>query len=247
MKILRASFGISYGERMFSAAIFRMTLRQLVGRHRWGTLLMVLVLAAMPAAVALLIPQRPQVGIELVKKLLVPWLVPALVLLGGATVLREEIQNQTFVYLYLKPISRLGLVLSQFAAALVVPLGATALSSILLALASDGPLGVFLGVGSIAVIAYGALFFMLSLFFSRVVLWAFGYLVIWEGFLSGISQSVAQVSVKRYALGLAEALQGSGGEPSALLSITVLFGLVISCLAISAMRLRALELAGSAE
>jgi hypothetical protein len=95
---------------MFSAAIFRMTLRQLVGRHRWGTLLMVLVLAAMPAAVALLIPQRPQVGIELVKKLLVPWLVPALVLLGGATVLREEIQHQTFVYLYLKPISRLGLV-----------------------------------------------------------------------------------------------------------------------------------------
>jgi hypothetical protein len=71
--------------------------------------------------------------------------------------------------------------------------------------------------------------------------------VIWEGFLSGISQSVAQVSVKRYALGLAEALQGSGGEPSALLSITVLFGLVIGCLAISAMRLRALELAGSAE
>jgi hypothetical protein len=36
--------------------------------------------------------------------------------------------------------------------------------------------------------------------------------VIWEGFLSGISQSVAQVSVKRYALGLAEALQGSGGR-----------------------------------
>ncbi len=245
---------------MFSMAIFRLSLRQLVGRHRWFALFFLIVLAALPALIAGLIVSiaplteqgtlsgdvRETTSLALFENLMLTWIVPALVLLGGANVLREEMQNQTIVYLYLKPISRLGLVLSKFTGALVPPLGLTVMGTALsTAVLGDGRLGAFLATGVVATLAYSALFFALSLFLNRTVMWAFGYLVIWEGFLFGISRPASYLSIKRYTLSLQDALLG--GEPAREVSLAVLFVLIVLCVALSVWRVHTMEFPGGTE
>lgn len=247
---------------MFSMAIFRLSLRQLLGRHRWFALFFLMVLATLPALIAGMIlgftplleegslseSARATTSLALFEQLMLTWIVPALVLLGGANVLREEMQNQTIDYLYLKPISRLGLVLAKFSGALVPPLGLTVMGTALsTAVLGDGRLGAFLATGVVATLAYSALFFVLSLFLNRIVMWAFGYLLIWEGFLFGISRPASYVSIKRYTLSLQDALLGGFPEPSREVSLAVLFVFVVLCVALSVWRVHTMEFPGSTE
>jgi ABC-type transport system involved in multi-copper enzyme maturation permease subunit len=247
---------------MFNLSLVRLSVRQLVGRHRWFTLFFLVVLAALPALIAGLIlgfaplleegsfgeSARTTMSRTLFENLMLTWIVPTLVLLGGANVLREEMQNQTIAYLYLKPISRLGLVLSKFTGALVPPLGLTVMGiAFSTAVLGDGRVGAFLATGVVATLAYSALFFALSLFLNRTVIWAFGYLLIWEGFLFGISRPASYLSIKRYTLSLQEAMLGGFSEPSREVDLAVLFVFVVLCVALSVWRVCTMEFPGSTE
>lgn len=247
---------------MLNLAILRFSLRQQLGRHRLFALFFLAVLATLPSLLAALIirlipltehaamseSNRLALSLNFFENFMLAWIIPALVLLGGAMTLREEIRNQTIEYLYLKPISRITFVLSKFVGGMIVPTGLALWGiGLLTAFLGDGRVGVFLVSGASTVWAYGALFFALSLWHNRTVLWAFGYLVLWESFLFGLSQPASQLSIKRYALGLTHALLNRTSEPSVETSLTVL-GIVILCaLAFSVWRMRTMEFPGSTE
>jgi ABC-type transport system involved in multi-copper enzyme maturation permease subunit len=247
---------------MFNLSLFRLSMRQIIGRHRLMAFFFLIILAALPGLIAALIVSvtplteqeiltesaRQTISLALIENFVLIWIVPALALFGGANILREEIHNHTIEYLYLKPVSRVGLVLSKFTGGMVLPVGLTVLSiALLAAVFGDSRVGVFIATGAVAALSYGAVFFALSLFLNRTVLWAFGYLALWENFLFGLSRPASFLSVKRYVLSLTEALRGDSPELSAETSLTVLVVLIILSLAFSAWRLRTMEFPESTE
>lgn len=233
-------------------ALVRFSLRQLAGRDRWFALGFWLLIALLPAMLAgLIVNLAPRQGetasLAIFENLTLALILPALALILASGLFREEIQSQTIVYLYLKPVARSILVLAKFIAALIVLLGLMSLSVIAtVAIFQDGRVGVFLTVGAIAVLAYSAFFMTLSLFVGRAVLWGFGYLLLWEGFLANISRPASFLSLRRHLLGLEQVLLGKGTEISLETALLVLMGVVILGLVISIWRLSSMEFAGSA-
>lgn len=235
--------------------LFRFSLRQLTGRHRWGGLSFWLVLALLPAGFAALgaafaqrETERLEMSLGLFNDLTLALILPVLALLVMSSLLREEIQNQTMVYLYVKPVARASLVLAPFAAGSSVLLLLMALSLISASLVfQESRVMTFLATGALALLAYGAFFTALSLWVRRAVLWGLGYLLLWEGFLGNLSRPASFLGIRKYLLSLEQALLGNASEVSAGTALIVLVGIVIGSLGAAVWRLRSIEFVGDAE
>jgi ABC-type transport system involved in multi-copper enzyme maturation permease subunit len=173
----------------------------------------------------------------------------ALVLMAGA--LREEIQNDTIAYLWLKPIPRGLIVLAKYSGTTLGIWGLVGLSVLATGalLAPSGKLlGALLLTAGMGSLAYGALFFALSVWVERPLLWGFAYVLGWEESFSRISSAASQLSVRHYAQGLLSALtESSNGNVSLSLALGVLLGLAVVTLAAAAWRFARMEFAGGEE
>ncbi len=231
--------------------LFRCSLRQLTGGQR--SLSFWLLLALLPALLGVLGWALAKEGVqgmslEFFNNLTLALILPTLALLVFSSLWRREIQDQTIVYLYLKPLARTSLVLAPFAAGaalLLLLMALTVLSSA--AVFQDGRVVVFMAVGAAAVLAYGAFFSVLSLFVSRTVLWGFGYLLLWEGFLVNLSRPASLLSIKKYLLSLEQTLLGNFSETPLGTALLVLLGVLALSLVIAIWRLWSMEFSGDIE
>jgi ABC-2 type transport system permease protein len=236
-------------------ALFRFSLRQLIGRHRWGALSFWIVLTLLPAGLAALGvafaqdgAQRSEMNLVFFNNVTLALVLPVLALLVVSSLLREEIQNQTVVYLYLKPLARAGLVLAPFASGAVVLLLLMALNLISVSFVfQESHLMTFLAVGALALLAYAAFFTALSLVVRRAVLWGLGYLLLWEGFLANLSRPASFLSIRKYLLNLEQALLGNSSEIPLGTTLGVLVGVVMVSLGAAIWRLWSTEFVGDAE
>lgn len=236
-------------------ALLRFNLRQLIGRHRWGALSFWMVLALLPAGLATLgvafaqdRVDRLEMSLGLFNDLTLALVLPVLALLVASSLLREEIQNQTIVYLYLKPLARASLVLAPVAASSLVLLLLMALNLISVSLVfQESRVMIFLMVGVVAVLAYGTFFTALGLWMRRAVLWGLGYLLLWEGALGNLSRPASFLSVRKYLLGFEQALLGNSSEIPMGTALIVLGGIVIGSLGMALWRLRSMEFVGDTE
>lgn len=232
--------------------LFRFSLRQLTQRR--GALSFWLLFALLPALLAWLGLALAGDGAQPLEMSLrffnvaLTLILPALALLVISSLWREEIQNQTIVYLYLKPLARTSLILSPFAAGAALLILLMALNVIsAAAVFQDGRVIIFMAVGVAAVLAYGAFFTALSLFVSRTVLWGFGYLLLWEGFLVNLSRPASFLSIKKYLLSLEQTLLGNFSEIPLGTALLVLVGVVILSLGVAIWRLWKMEFSGDIE
>ena len=236
-----------------SAAIARTTLRGVLDRRR--TWLMAL-LAAVPVIVALVfvVAGGQRIGNSILDNLVVRTVLPLIALVFGTAVLGSELEDGTIVYLLTTPVRRLrmvlgkGLVAAGVTAALMVP--ATFATALLAAQVNDRFAGVAPGFAvavGIGGAAYALVFMTASLFTARALAFGLGYVLIWEGILSGLLAGTQGFSIRQATLSIAASLSGwEPNEPPMELgsAIVVLAGAIVGSLAISTWRLSRYEVRG---
>ncbi len=128
-------------------------------------------------------------------------LIPLLALFFGSSVVNEELEGKTLVYLTTVPVRRRAVLLGKFLAALLVTAllvgGGFLLSFLAGALhrlgdpQAWGQLGIFLGVALLALACYGALFTALGAFMRKSILLGLFFVFGWESvvqFFPGVTQ-----------------------------------------------------------
>jgi ABC-2 type transport system permease protein len=200
-----------------TAYIFRLTLRQLVFRR---TTLLLALLALLPVLIAVVFqlgdpdtdPQRWTA--RLYVALIVTAVLPLTALLLGTSVLGDEIEEGTVVYLLTKPVPRWQILLPKLAAAWLVTAVLVTASTIitgLIAIGGEGG-GSLIAAFSVAVavggLAYTTLFVLLSLTTNRALIAGVLYVFIWEGAVTGIFAGTRYLSLRHYTLAIADWLAG---------------------------------------
>jgi ABC-2 type transport system permease protein len=196
--------------------IFRLTMRQMLGRGRTITMV---VLALLPVALAVVYraggedsdPQRWAVDV-LFEGLIVTTLLPLSAVVYGTAVLGAEIEDGTAVYLLSKPVSRVRIVLAKLAASWALTSATVLLAAVgagSVALHGEANDGVVLGFSIALVVgalAYSALFLMLSVVTSRALIVGLVYVFVWEGVVNSLFAGTRLLSVRQYTLGTADAI-----------------------------------------
>jgi ABC-2 type transport system permease protein len=191
------------------------TLRGLLGRRR---LLLMVLLAALPVALALLVRvagSGRNDASPILDNLIVRTVLPLVALVMGTAALGSEIDDGTIVHLLVKPIARRWIVLATalvaagMTAILVVP--AVVLTGLLtsgLGSASLSTTFAFAVASLLGAIAYTTAFLALSTVTSRALVIGLVYTLIWEGVVAGLLEGTRFLSIRQATLGVAAALGG---------------------------------------
>jgi ABC-2 type transport system permease protein len=240
----RASAGPSAGHAAVLsvvAEIGRVTARQLLGRRR--TVLLVL-LAAVPLLLGLMFRASGFHGASVLADrdfiasvfdaLVITLLVPLIALLFGTAAFGAEIEDGTVVYLLAKPVQRAAVVAAKMAvacaAAVILSAGSTLLTGLVALSDVNGAGGVIRGyaVGAAAgAVVYGAVFVALSLLTSRALVAGLLYMLLWEGVLANFLSGIRFLSIRQYALGIADAAGVNGQISTGTLNGTTAVALAV--------------------
>ncbi len=126
--------------------------------------------------------------------------IPLVVLIFASATLGTLREERTLVYFWLRPIGRWQIALASFVSGLAVLIPVITLPTLLLAaIIGDGAdiAGVLIA-GLIGIVAYGALFTFLGLLTQRALVWGLIYIILWEGFIGGLSRAASRVSIRSY-------------------------------------------------
>ncbi len=204
--------------------MIRVTARQLLGRRR--TVLLVL-LAAVPLIPAVAFrasgADTGSIGgdrafIESVfDGLGVTLLLPLVALLLGTAVFGSDIEDGTALFVLAKPVTRWRIVLAKLFVACagtgILAAGSAVVTGIVALGGVPDAEQVVVGyaVGTLAGgVVYSALFLALSLVTSRSLIVGLVYVILWEGVLANFFSGIRVLSVRQYALGIADAAGVNG-------------------------------------
>lgn len=127
--------------------------------------------------------------------------VPLVVLVVTSATLGTLTEEKTLVYFWLRPIGRWQIALAAFMSGLVVSIPLILAPMIALAaIVGDG--GDILGItvaSLVAALGYSAVFTMLGLFTKRALAWGLAYILVWEGFVAGLSRTAGWLALRTYA------------------------------------------------
>ncbi len=132
-------------------------------------------------------------------------LVPLLALFFGTSVVNDELDDKTLVYLVTRPVPRPAILLGKFAAAftLALPIAGGGFTTAYLLARSGGMAGGsgfelahYLGVMALALFAYSAIFTLLGTFMKKAILFGLFFVFGWEftvQFLPGVTQRLTLI------------------------------------------------------
>ncbi|HWL43772.1 MAG TPA: ABC transporter permease subunit [Ilumatobacter sp.] len=192
------------------------TARLLLGSKRAAAVAIVLLI---PVAIAIVFrfsdeyhrTNRGDFAIDLTSTLILALLLPLVALVLGTTAIGTEIEDGTVVFLLSKPVSRPALLATKaFVAALATVILAvpTTVATAWIITGSAGDGGIVAGLGLAALVAsvvYTVLFAALSTVTGRALIAGLIYVFVWEGVLANLFSGLAWLSVRQYALGVADA------------------------------------------
>ena len=198
------------------SVIATITARLLLGSKRAAAVALVLLI---PVVIAITFrisdendtTNRAEFAIDLVGSLILALLLPLVALVLGTTAIGSEIEDGTIVFLLSKPIhrARVLVVKAVVAAAATVVLAVPAtVATAWIITGSPGEGGVVAGLALAAVVAaivYTVLFTALSAVTGRALIAGLIYVFVWEGVLANLFSGLAWLSVRQYALGVADA------------------------------------------
>jgi ABC-2 type transport system permease protein len=196
-----------------NSAVFTLTLRQFAGRRRS---LLMFGLALVPVALAVIyqlsehFDQHEWTANVLLNGMIITTILPLACLIIGTSALGSEIEDGTAVFILTKPVPRRETITAKFAAsaltaaAFVVP--ATAISGLvaLQGVPQEGIVTGFVIATVLGVLAYSAIFILLSVATSRALLIGLAYVFIWEGLVTELFSGTRYLSVRQYCLGIAD-------------------------------------------
>ncbi|HEY3413468.1 MAG TPA: ABC transporter permease [Armatimonadota bacterium] len=146
-------------------------------------------------------------------------------------VISQELEQKTIVYLLTRPVRRISILLSRFAAALLMIVATSWVSTLALALTTYGlahlhgsPVGRDLLILPIGALAYGAVFLCLATLIARPLLWGLLFAFGWEWWVPSLPGNFRMASLMAYLRVLAPHATQDGGEATDIFAI--LSGLV---------------------
>jgi ABC-2 type transport system permease protein len=128
-------------------------------------------------------------------------LVPVTALVFASSAFGDLREDDTLVYLWMKPTRPLGIVLAAEAAAIMVVLPMTLVPLGIAAFVVSGTVtsvGATCAAVTIAVLAYTSLFTLLGLAVSRPLVWGLAYILLWEGFAAQAGKTASRIAVRAY-------------------------------------------------
>ena len=184
-------------------AEYRLLLRSVGTRGRLGAIGFLALLSLFTAAVVAGLSSEGD-GLRAALNFLdgnVATLLPVAVLVFGAGVIGDLIDDGSLVYLWLRPVPSWIHVLAGWAATvtIVVPLvllpivGAVAIIEPSAALIGAVVLGGFIGI-----VAYAAIFVMMGIRFKRALPWGLVYILIWEGYIASAGKTATKLALRSY-------------------------------------------------
>jgi ABC-2 type transport system permease protein len=194
--------------------IARITLRQLLSRRRTALLLLlggIMVLVAIALRLSLDDVYLQEYTAALLNNFGVATLMPLVALLFGTGAIGGELEDGTAVYLLAKPVNRWTILITKLVVASGASIALACVPIFAAGLIVDGGLsdGLVLGftfAAAIGSIVYCAIFVALSLVTGRALVFGLGYVLIWEGLLSGLFAGTRTFSVRQETLALADAI-----------------------------------------
>jgi ABC-2 type transport system permease protein len=198
-----------------SMPIAAVTLRNLLDRRRFWLMVF---LAAVPVLIMLAATAFSDTTMNERRfdQLIIRTVLPLIALVFGTGALGSELEDGTIVYLLTKPIRRFrialakGTVAAGLTAALIVP--ATMLTGLIASLQEPsmvGPTVAYAVAAAVGGTAYALAFMALSSVTSRALAVGLGYVLLWEGVLSGLFEGTRVFSIRQATLGLGAGLQGA--------------------------------------
>ena len=241
--------------------VTRLTVRYLMSTRRG---MVTLVLSWMPLLLtgALALARVPSLGILLFQELMLPLFLQVVLvfvtLVSASALIREEIEDNTLPFLLTRPVSKPSLAVSKFAGYLIAGV-AFLLPPVVVAygiteayvgtgLGADvDVLEGFLAATALGVLAYGALFYLLSVVLRKPLMVGLLIGFVWESIVVSLPGSVPKLSITYYlrsVLGGMIAVGPYTGNPdyvSAPVAVAVLVVFSIVVLVLSAVAFQGME------
>lgn len=195
------------------AAIYRLVLRHQMTR---GRLVLFAIIAGLSITLGFVIGRAtendPSDATNLVSFFGLGLVVPVVCLVLGSAALGDWVEDETLVYIWLRPVKRWVVSAATTLAAVTVAIPATVIPlTILAVLGSNGDSGVISGTivsTALGGLAYTALFVAVGLILNRALLWGLVYVFIWEFFVARAGAGAARLSINSYATSLLVDLSG---------------------------------------
>lgn len=194
-------------------AIFRLTMHQLIRRRRY---IIVLLLSALPILLSAFYwyvgpsdPERPRVPEfhdVVTARLLVAIVLPLAALLLSTATLGDEVEDQTLVYLVLKPIARWRIVAPKLLATIIgvaVPVSLSGIACSLLITEGDLATSLVTAVGITAgAAAYCTVFTWGGLVSRQAIIFGLAYVFLWEVSITELFAGLRFLSIRQFTLGV---------------------------------------------
>ncbi len=137
---------------------------------------------------------------------------PVVALVLGSAALGNWVEDETLVYVWLRPVKRsmIALAATLAAATVAIPVTVAAMTT-MAALASKGDSGVIAGAAiatALGGLAYTALFVLVGLVVKRALVAGLVYVFIWEFFVARAGAGAARLSINSYAASLLSDFSG---------------------------------------
>lgn len=229
------------------------TIRQFAGGK---TVRLITVLSCLPALFMLIFVLRPWQNsantylLDLLEEFVIPTLLPIVILLPATAAFGDELEDGTLPYLYLKPVTRLRIVLEKFLAVLCVTIPAFLVGMVVTtAVATQGPnatdiwltFRAVLGAGFMAALLLGAVFIFVSLVIPRALLAGIIYIFAWESLLGRFLPGVQSISSREYTMRIFEGILDNDMLAVRDASLTMLAVAAVA-LALATYRLRQMQI-----
>ena len=126
--------------------------------------------------------------------------VPVVVLVVATATLGTLVEDSTLVYLWLRPVGRWRVVAAALlaAGAVLLPLILLPLLAMAAFVGDGGDVAGIATAGVVGLIGYGSVFTLLGLLTQRALAWGLLYILIWEGFIAGLSRGAGWFAVRTY-------------------------------------------------
>lgn len=234
------------------ALTYRLLLRQLVTRGRVLALVAVgiaVILVAWAVGAADDIDEPLDAAVGVIGGLGFTVVVPIVSLVFASAALGDAREDGTLVYLWLRPIDRWPVVVGAWMAAVTVSLPLTIGPLAIAAAATQGGSDLVMATilaSIMGVIAYSALFTLLGLLVKNSIVWGLGYILIWEGVISGFAPSAAKLAIAGYTRSIITDMTGVDlalGDQSMAAGIIVPTVVTVVALALASRRLQSMDIA----
>ena len=197
--------------------IFQLTLHQLIRRRRYIIVLLVSLLPILLSTFYWFVdgsdPDRPSINEfhdVVTARLLIAVVLPIAALLLSTATFGDEVEDQTLVYLALKPIARWRIVVPKLLATVIgvaVPVSLSGIVSSLLITEGDLATSLVTAVGvTVGAAAYCTVFTWGGLISRQAIIFGLAYVFLWEVSITELFAGLRFLSIRQFTLGVIQGL-----------------------------------------